>query len=39
LIGIGNFVVTGMLDREQDTAIGFIGKLPQQLSLLVVLLD
>jgi hypothetical protein len=28
-----------MLDREQDTAIGFIGMLPQQLSLLVVLLD
>ena len=33
------FVVTGVLDREQDAAIGFIGKLPQQLSLLVVILD
>jgi hypothetical protein len=34
-----DFVVTGVLDREQDASIGFIGELPQQLSLLVVLLD
>jgi hypothetical protein len=33
------FVVRRVLDREQDTLIGFIGKLPQQLSLLTVLLD
>jgi hypothetical protein len=33
------FVETGVLDGEQDTTIGFIGKLPQQLSRLVVLLD
>jgi len=24
-----DFVVTGMLDREQDTTIGFIGESPQ----------
>jgi hypothetical protein len=24
-----DFVVTGVLDREQDTSVGFIGKLPQ----------
>jgi hypothetical protein len=34
-----DFVVTGVLDREQDTAICFIGKLPQELSFLVVLLE
>jgi hypothetical protein len=24
-----NFVVTGMLDREQNTTIGFVGQPPQ----------
>jgi hypothetical protein len=34
-----DFVVTGVLDREQDASIGFVGELPQELSLLVILLD
>ena len=33
------FVMRGVLDREQYSALGFIGELPQQLSLLTVLLD
>jgi hypothetical protein len=31
--------VTGVRDGEQHTSLGFIGKLSQELSLLVVLLD
>jgi hypothetical protein len=34
-----DFVVTGVLDGEQDTSIRFVGDPPQQLGLLVVLLD
>jgi hypothetical protein len=34
-----NFVVTGVLDCEQDASIGFVRDAPQQLSPLVVLLD
>jgi hypothetical protein len=34
-----NFVVTGVIDREQDTSIRFVGDQPKQLSLLIVLLD
>jgi hypothetical protein len=33
-----DFVVTGMLDGEQDASIRFVGDPPQQLGLLVVLL-
>jgi hypothetical protein len=33
-----DFVVTGVLDREQDASIGFIRDPPQQLSPIIVLL-
>jgi hypothetical protein len=34
-----DFVVTGVLDREQDASIRFVGEQPKEVSLLVVLLD